>query len=124
MSGDGRIESKRNESSRTTPSVIYTPNVVKPVVRITNGPKALGNESRPTFEFSSTRPVSFTCQIDGGAARPCASPYVVPTKLADGSHGFVVTGTDTEGLSGTSSVYEFTIDTKAPRTTIVVHRRR
>ncbi len=104
-----------------TAAAVVTP---APVVRITNGPKALGNESRPTFEFGSTRPVSFTCQIDGGAARPCASPYVVPTKLADGSHGFVVTGTDAEGLSGTSSVYEFTIDTKAPRTTIVVHPKK
>jgi hypothetical protein len=121
-------ESKASEtnqsSARTTPSVIYTPNSVTPVVRITTGPKALGNESRPTFEFSSSRPVSFTCQIDGGAAESCASPYVVPTKLADGTHGFVVTGTSAEGLSGTSGVYEFTIDTKAPRTTIVVHPKK
>jgi hypothetical protein len=95
-----------------------------PVVTVTKGPKSLGNESRPTFEFSSTRPVSFTCQIDGGAAQPCASPYVVPTKLADGTHGFVVTGTDAQGHSGSSAIYSFTIDTKAPRTTIVVHPKK
>jgi hypothetical protein len=117
-------ESRANEiksGSDTTPSVISTPNPVTPVVWVTKGPKALGDEATPTFEFSSSVPASFTCQVDGGTRQPCVSPYVVPTRLADGTHGFVVTGTSAEGLSGTSRVDEFTIDTKAPRTTIVVH---
>ncbi len=95
-----------------------------PVVTITKGPKSLGKESRPTFEFSSTRPVSFSCQIDGAAPQACASPYVVPAKLGDGAHGFVVTGTDAQGRSGSSGLYSFTIDTKAPRTRIVRHPKK
>jgi hypothetical protein len=95
-----------------------------PSVRITKGPGALGNQARPTFEFDSTRPVAFTCQLDGGAPQPCASPYIVPTRLGDGSHGFVVTGTDAQGRSASSGVYNFAVDTKAPRTKFVRHPKK
>jgi hypothetical protein len=90
-----------------------------PSVELTKKPNALTNESRPVFEFKATRPVAFTCQVDGGPAQACASPYVVPTALGDGSHGFVVTGTDAQGRSGSSGAYAFTVDTKAPKTTFV-----
>jgi Subtilase family len=110
--------------SHVVPSLEEEAAAPAPVVTITRGPKSLGKENRPTFEFSSTRPVAFTCQIDGGAPQPCASPYIVPTKLADGAHGFAVTGTDAQGRSGSSGVYSFTIDTKAPRTTIVRHPKK
>jgi hypothetical protein len=92
-----------------------------PQVKITSGPAALSNLTQPVFEFTSDRPVSFTCQIDGGTPLPCASPFAVPTKLADGGHGFVVTGKDADGRSGTSAVYEFGVDTTAPRARILAH---
>lgn len=95
-----------------------------PTVTITKGPKPLGKENRPTFEFTSSRPVSFTCQIDGGMPQPCASPHVVPAKLGDGAHGFVVIGTDAQGRQGSSGVYGFTIDTKAPKTTFAGHPKK
>jgi hypothetical protein len=76
--------------------------VPAPTVTITKGPKSLGKENRPTFEFTASRSVNFTCQIDGGAPQPCASPYLVPTKLGDGTHGFAVTGTDAQGRSGST----------------------
>jgi hypothetical protein len=95
-----------------------------PSVRITNGPAALSNKNLPTFEFASNRPVAFTCQIDGGAPQPCASPYVVPAKLADGSHGFVVVGKDAQGRTGTSGVYNFAVDTTVPRTKFVHHPKK
>jgi hypothetical protein len=92
-----------------------------PTVTITKGPKALGRENRPTFEFAANGPVAFTCQVDGGATQACASPYVVPSALGEGTHGFVVTATDARGRSASSGVYNFTVDTKAPKTTIVGH---
>ncbi|MBS1846637.1 MAG: hypothetical protein JST53_19700, partial [Actinobacteria bacterium] len=95
-----------------------------PSVRITNGPAALSSNSRPSFEFASTRPVTFTCQIDGGTPQPCASPYVVPAKLADGNHGFVVTGKDARGRTGSSGVYNFGVDTKIPTAKFVHHPRK
>jgi hypothetical protein len=110
--------------SYVVPSLEEEAKAPAPTVTITNGPKAVGKEKRPTFEFGSNRPVAFTCQIDGGAAQPCASPYLVPSVLADGGHGFVVTGTDAQGRKGSSGVYNFAIDTKAPKTTIVGHPKK
>jgi hypothetical protein len=95
-----------------------------PVVRITNGPGALTGKNQPTFEFVSNRPVAFTCQVDGGTPAPCASPYLVPAKLADGDHGFVVIGKDAQGRTGSSGIYAFAVDTKAPRTRIVRHPKK
>jgi Subtilase family len=95
-----------------------------PTVTITKGPKPLGNETRPTFEFIASRPVAFTCQVDGGAPQGCASPFVVPAALGNGAHGFVVTGTDAQGRSATSGTYAFKIDTTAPVTKIVGHPKK
>ncbi|MFT3865914.1 MAG: S8 family serine peptidase [Solirubrobacterales bacterium] len=108
--GGGEEEKEKEEATSTA----------APVVTITKGPKSLGNESRPTFEFSATTSASFACQVDGGTPQACTSPYRVPT-LGDGSHGFVVTATDAQGRSGTSAIYSFTVDTKAPVTKISGH---
>jgi hypothetical protein len=92
-----------------------------PVVSVTKGPASVDNESRPTFEFSASQQATFVCQIDGAAPQSCSSPYVAPTALGDGQHGFAVVGTDAEGRSGASNTYYFTVDTKAPRARIVGH---
>jgi hypothetical protein len=110
--------------SYVVPSLEEEAKAPSPTVTFTKGPKALGKENRPTFEFISNRPVAFTCQLDGAAPQPCASPYVVPSKLPDGGHGFAVTATDAQGRSGSSGVYSFAIDTKAPKTTIVGHPKK
>jgi hypothetical protein len=95
-----------------------------PTVAFTKGPAALGRENRPTFQFVANKPVAFTCQIDGGTSQPCASPYVVPAALGEGTHGFAVTATDAQGRTASSGVYGFTVDTKAPKTTIVGHPKK
>jgi hypothetical protein len=95
-----------------------------PTVTITKGPKALGRENRPTFAFVANKPVAFTCQIDGSTPQACASPYVVPSALGEGTHGFTVTATDAQGRTASSGVYGFTVDTKAPKTTIVGHPKK
>jgi hypothetical protein len=110
--------------SYVVPSVEEEEKAPAPTVTITKGPKALGKENRPTFEFASNRPVAFTCQIDGGLPQPCASPYVVPSALGEGTHGFAVTATDAQGRTASSGVYGFTVDTKAPKTTIVGHPKK
>ncbi len=92
-----------------------------PTVTITKAPPPLGRDRRPTIEFNANRPVAFTCQIDGGTSQPCASPFTVPTALADGTHGIVVSGVDVAGRTGSSAVASFAIDTRAPQTRIVKH---
>jgi Subtilase family len=90
-----------------------------PEVKITKGPKAISNQKRPTFEFTSSVSASFSCQMNGGAAQSCSSPYKVPSALGDGRHSFSVTAT-AQGRSG-SSAYAFKVDTKAPKVKIAGH---
>ena len=92
-----------------------------PTITITQAPQPLSRNRLPTIQFAANRPVVFTCAIDGGAAQPCSSPYTVPAALGDGRHGIAVSGVDLGGRIGTSPVASFTIDTRAPRTTIVRH---
>jgi hypothetical protein len=95
-----------------------------PTVTITKPPAPLSRVRRPAIEFSANRPVSFSCEIDGGPPQPCASPFGVPAALADGTHGIAVSGVDLADRRGASGTAGFTIDTKAPRTTIVKHPRK
>lgn len=91
-----------------------------PTVTITEGPQRLGRNRQPTIKFTANRPVAFTCQVDG-VAQPCASPFVVPAPLADGSHGFAITATDLSGRVGSSGIVPFTVDTTPPRTFFAKH---
>jgi hypothetical protein len=127
--GSGSEENEKvTEGEKTSPpEKILTPTPepkVAPTVKVISGPPTIGNVSTPTFEFSASHPAVFTCQLDGGTAAPCTSPYTIPAALSDGPHGFVVTARDSEGLVGSSPVYEFTVDTKAPRARIVGHPKK
>ncbi len=84
-----------------------------PTVTITGPPAAKGNVTQPSIAFTANRRANFTCSIDGGAATPCASPYVPPAPLAEGSHEFKVTATDVAGRSGTAMA-TFAIEATAP----------
>lgn len=92
-----------------------------PTVRIDKRPAPLTRLSRPTFGFSANRPVTFACAVDAAAPHPCASPFRLPTRLADGNHRFRVSATDVGGRVGVSPLVRFRVDTKPPRTTIVAH---
>jgi hypothetical protein len=92
-----------------------------PTIAITKGPEPLSRNRRPTIEFSANRPVAFSCEVDGGAPQPCASPFSVPSALADGSHGIAVRGVDLAGRTGSSGTAPFAIDTRRPRTKIAKH---
>jgi len=95
-----------------------------PRITITGPAAALSRERLPKIAFEANRPVTFRCEIDGSAPFPCASPFEPEEPLADGIHGFVVSGVDLAGRRGTSEVSLFTVDTKPPRTKIRRHPRR
>jgi subtilisin family serine protease len=92
-----------------------------PRIAITKAPAPLSRERRPAIEFSANRPVTFSCEIDGGPTQACTSPFVAPTALADGTHSVAVSGLDLAGRSGSSSTAAFAIDTRAPGTVIAAH---
>lgn len=92
-----------------------------PTVTITKAPPPLSRERRPTIEFTANRPVAFSCEVDGSAPQPCASPFKVPAELGDGGHGIAVTATDLSGRVGSSGVVAFTVDTRPPQTSFAKH---
>lgn len=95
-----------------------------PRIRITSAPAAIGRDRQPAIAFEANRPVAFRCQFDGSAPFPCASPFRPDGPLADGRHGFVVSGVDVAGRSGNSPLVDFVVDTRPPRTSIASHPRR
>jgi hypothetical protein len=91
-----------------------------PTVTIDGAPASLSNVTRPSIALSANRRATFSCQLDGGAATPCTSPYVPASPLADGNHEFKVTATDVAGRSGTATA-TFTVSTTGPIAKFVAH---
>jgi len=92
---------------------ILPPDRTPPDTPITSGPRAFGNDSTPTFEFTSTEPgSSFQCSLDGGPFLPCTSPFTTP-RLSGGRHTFAVRAIDAAGNADpTPTVYIFEIAVK------------
>lgn len=99
-------------SSPANPQNCHLPK--PPVITITERPPAIGRNPSPSIGFTANHPVSFSCSVDAAAAQPCTSPFRPAIPLPDGKHSFVVSGTDAEGLTGTSETVSFTIDTTPP----------
>jgi chitodextrinase len=86
---------------------------LRPLTVITAQPPAFSNNTNPSFTFSAnTAGTTFQCALDGAALAPCTSPQSY-TAVADGTHTFMVQGTDPAGNSSAASS-AFTIDTVAP----------
>jgi hypothetical protein len=95
----------------------WTIDLRAPVVAITSRPAAVVASDAATFTFTADKsPVSFTCQLDGGAAAPCGSPQSY-MRLSQGKHTFLVSARDVVGNTGQTS-YSWLVDTVPPTTTI------
>jgi Concanavalin A-like lectin/glucanases superfamily len=87
-----------------------------PTVNITGGP-GLTNLAAPTFTFSTSGGATGTeCDVDGGPAVPCSSPYAIPT-TGEGDHHFAVHAVDAAGNRATAK-RTFTIDLTRPTVAI------
>jgi subtilisin family serine protease len=95
-----------------------------PRITITSQPADVGRETQPSIGFEANRPVTFRCELDGGAPFPCSSPFRPERPLGDGLHGFVVNGVDLAGREGSSPVTYFRVDTRPPRTFVAGHPRK
>ena len=122
-SGTGPCSVTMSMSRSVTAAFELIPDETPPQTTITGGPSGDTAESTPTFVFASSEPGStFTCQIDGGAAVACSSPYTTGS-LALGPHTFSVYATDQAGNSDpTPATRSFTVveppDEDPPETTI------
>lgn len=89
-----------------------------PETSLDDAPPAFSRTRTPTFVFSSNDPQAiFECRIDDEMVQRCQSPYA--RSLADGSHRFSVRAIDAAGnMDKTPAETVWTIDTKAPETTL------
>jgi hypothetical protein len=92
--------------------------VVPPETLLESGPPALTNQTTATFTFSADEPdASFSCQLDGAAFAPCASPHTLT--VGGGTHAFAVYATDAAGNpDATPATQSWTVDIAPPDTTI------
>ena len=86
-----------------------------------SGPMGTVTVTGATFTFSSDQPdAGFTCQLDGGTAADCTSPWSPVGPLADGPHTAVITAwTLYGGGDGDPATRTWTIDTTPPAVTAV-----
>jgi hypothetical protein len=98
-------------------AVDFAIDTVAPELRLTEQPAGESANRAPRFGFLANEPAGFTCLLDGSRSG-CVSPFVAPSPLADGSHGFEVTATDPAGNVGRLSTF-FTIDGRRPQTVIL-----
>src|ERR1051325_372093 len=96
-------------------------NTPAPKTNLPAAPSSPSNNPRGTFVFGSNdATASFQVSLDGGAYTTATSPYSTGV-LADGSHTFSVRATDPAGnTDATPATHTWTIDTRAPNTTITV----
>ena len=94
-----------------------------PVTAISSPPEgATINTGKPSISFVASQPSTYECQLNGGDFSPCASPFIPPATLADGTYTFAVKATrDTDDGPVEGDVVErhFTVDTSPPTARIV-----
>ena len=103
-------------------SKIWIVDLAAPIISLTSTPSAVTNNVSSTFVFSATDAgggavAGFNCQIDGGSATACVSPYV--TGLTAGSHSITILASDTAGNTSAPTTYSWIIDSSAPVAAIV-----
>lgn len=104
----------------TPATYTWTVDAVLPNTLITDGPPALSASTAAEISFESDEDdVIFFCTLDDAGPVECDSPTIV-TDLGEGSHSFQVYAVDTAGNADpTPAVWQWTVDTAAPDTTLV-----
>ncbi|GAC1326844.1 MAG: hypothetical protein NVSMB13_12580 [Mycobacteriales bacterium] len=94
-------------------------NTAPPAPTLTGNPGNPSSQSSATFSFTDTGAVaSYQCKLDGGAYATCTSPTTY-TGLADGSHTFSVTATNSLGTVSAPTTYTWTINSQPPSALVV-----
>ena len=92
-----------------------------PSTTITAGPAALSRQANADLRFTSDRPGTFQCRVDGSPWESCTSPKSL-VGLADGEHSLVVRAISDVRPVGvkdpTPVTRRWTVDATAPQTTI------
>jgi large repetitive protein len=91
-----------------------------PTLSITSVAPAASPTNQSTFalEFSASEPVRLSCQWDGAAFAPCASPIRLD-QVSEGSHRLEVVAIDGAGNQSVPLVHEWVVDTSLPEVKLV-----
>ncbi len=96
----------------------WTMDLTAPETTISVVPAATTFSTTASFEFTSSEPGAFECQLDSVAWAACTSPKNY-TGLNAGSHTFNVRATDeATNVDASPAAYTWTVDTTAPTVTI------
>ncbi len=83
-----------------------------PETTVTKSPKKRGTHRTAKIAFTSVPGATFTCAVDGKAAKPCTSPF--KKKYKYGKHTVLITATSAVGIvDPTPATVKFKI--KAPK---------
>ena len=85
---------------------------------IATAPAALTASSQATITFSGAGASGYLCQIDTDITRTCDAGALTLSGLADGRHTLAVRSVDALGLLSAPVRHTWTIDTRAPETSI------
>jgi hypothetical protein len=87
----------------------FTVDATAPRLRITSRPRAAGPDRTPTVAFTVDDPAAIvTCRVDGGAFKPCASPFTTPALEDARAHTITVHATDA-ATNAATAVATFTV---------------
>jgi DNA-directed RNA polymerase specialized sigma24 family protein len=101
-----------SEGVRLGPFVV--PNA--PTAEVAERPPAASRSTVAIFRLSASESgATFECALDGSAFRACASPRSY-RRLKQGKHRLAVRATGVSGVAGRPAVFEWTVDTRAPKT--------
>ncbi|MBO9666462.1 MAG: hypothetical protein J7501_06570 [Bdellovibrio sp.] len=105
-------------NTSTAASYSWTLDTTGPVTTIATAPNSLTNSTSAGFTFSASDTgggvvTSFNCKLDNGLYAGCSSPQNT-SGLAQGSHTYSVTATDSAGNTGSAATYTWTVDLTPP----------
>ncbi len=104
-----------SDSATSAQTAIVQAAPVLPVTTIETGPPDPSKSSAASFGFSADKPgATFECRLDAASFIACTSPRSY-TDLAEGVHSFQVRATDSAGLEGAPSTYDWIVDLTAPQ---------
>jgi DNA-directed RNA polymerase specialized sigma24 family protein len=87
-----------------------------PAAQLAERPQAASRLQAAIFRFEASESgATFECALDAADFRPCKSPQRY-RHLKQGEHRLAVRAIGISGVAGEPAVYEWTIDTRAPRT--------
>ena len=101
-----------SEGIRLGPFIV--PNA--PAAQLLERPPAASRSPAATFLFDASESgAGFECALDGAEFRACESPRHY-RRLKHGEHRLAVRATGVSGVAGEPALYEWTVDTRAPKT--------